>query len=355
MARRPIGPLSRKLVIATLLCAVVAGCGLFAFEQRAAWRGEAEEACLAAKQVSPSAYLQPMRAMSGPGVCGMDHPFRVTAFAEGSVPLTSRAILACPAISATDRWLAEIVQPAAMLYFGSSVAGVNAGSYSCRSMNHQPGAPRSEHSYGNAVDIMSLTLADGRVINVEKGWRGAPEEQEFLREIFVGACRYFSTVLAPGSDRFHYNHIHLDLARHAKGRTICKPILKFTPRIDPDNPVPAESLQAMNGPTDGYARLPPHSDALPPAGPAMSIRQDAEAQPNAAGDIGDDHPGEHDPGGENSVPIPLTPPAPSPATAVYVPQQAPTPTRYLAPPPAPSPPRPWSDGLRPPGLVGRRN
>jgi len=348
MARRPIGLMSQRLLLATLLCAAVAGCGLFAFEQRAAWRGEAEETCLARKEIEPSAYLQPMRAMSGPGVCGMDHPFRVTAFANGSVPLTSRAILACPAISTTDRWLAEIVQPAAMLYFGSPVASMNAGSYSCRSMNHQAGAPRSEHSYGNAVDIMSLTLADGRVINVEKGWRGAPEEQEFLREIFVGACRYFSTVLAPGSDRFHYNHIHLDLARRAKGRKICKPILKFTPRIDPDNPMPAENLQAMNGPTAGYGALSQPSVALPPAGPAMSIRQDAEEQPSAEGGIGED-----EPMGEDAVPMSLAPPASPPPATVYAPQQAPTPARYAAPTPAPSPPRAWNDALRPPGLVGR--
>jgi hypothetical protein len=345
---RPIGPLSRKVVLSVLLCAAVAGCGLFAIEQRAAWRGQAEEACLASKQVQASAYIQPIRAMSGPGVCGMDHPFRVTAFAEGSVTLTSRATLACPAISTTDRWLAEIVQPAAMLYFGAAVMKMNAGSYSCRTMNHQAGAARSEHSYGNAVDIMSLTLTDGRVISVQKGWRGASEEQEFLREIFVGACRYFSTVLAPGSDRFHYDHLHLDLARHTKGRKICKPILKFTPRIDPDNPAPAESLQAMTEPTDGYATLPPRADALPPPGPPMSIRQDAEEQPNAASDIGDD-----DPGGEDGVPISLAPPAASPTAPVYVPQQAPTPARYSAPRPAPSPPRSWSDGLRPPGLVGR--
>ena len=71
---------------------------------------------------------------------------------------------------------------------------------------------------------------------VVKGWRGDPADQEFLREVFVGACRYFTTVLAPGADPFHYDHIHIDLARHdPRGeRQICKPILKFTPRLDPE-------------------------------------------------------------------------------------------------------------------------
>ena len=73
-------------------------------------------------------------------------------------------------------------------------------------------------------------------MSVVKGWKGDPAEQEFLREAFVGACRYFTTVLGPGSDAFHYDHLHLDLARHnPRGeRRVCKPILKFEPRIDPD-------------------------------------------------------------------------------------------------------------------------
>ena len=77
-----------------------------------------------------------------------------------------------------------------------------------------------------------------------------PAEQEFLREAFVGACRYFTTVLGPGSDAFHYDHLHIDLARHdPRGeRRICKPILKFSPRIDPE--------QQPRGPSERGRRRP---------------------------------------------------------------------------------------------------
>ena len=80
---------------------------------------------------------------------------------------------------------------------------------------------------------MAFRFADGREVAVVKGWRGAPEEQEFLREVFTGACNYFTTVLGPGADAFHYDHFHLDLARHdPRGeRHVCKPVLKFTPRL----------------------------------------------------------------------------------------------------------------------------
>ena len=37
------------------------------------------------------------------------------------------------------------------------------------------------------------------------------------------ACDQFTTVLAPGSNRYHYDHIHVDLMRRGSGRRICQP------------------------------------------------------------------------------------------------------------------------------------
>ena len=234
------------------------GCGLNRFDQREAWRTQAEEACLAQKLVQPSAYMSRMSSIEGPGVCGISHPFKVAAFANGSVGLTRSATLACPMIPTIDAWLKEIVQPAAALYFGASVAEVRSGSYSCRSRNSQRGARLSEHAFGNAVDVMAFRFADGREVSVVRGWRGAPEEQEFLREVFVGACGYFNTVLGPGADMFHHDHFHLDLARHdPRGqRHVCKPILKFTPRLGDDaaRPIrkPAPPSRAAAATTDRH-------------------------------------------------------------------------------------------------------
>jgi hypothetical protein len=226
------------------------GCGLFPFEQREPWRVQAEEACLSQRLVQPSAYMALSSKIDGPGVCGMDYPFKVSAFNNGAVGLKSKVTLACPIIPSIDTWLDEIVKPAAVLYFGVPVVDLKAGSYSCRPRNSQRGAKLSEHSFGNALDVMGFVLADGREISVMKGWKGSRAEQDFLREAFVGACRYFTTVLGPGSDRFHYDHFHLDLARHdPRGeRRICKPILKFAPRIDPERS--REVLQSLNASGD---------------------------------------------------------------------------------------------------------
>ena len=55
------------------------------------------------------------------------------------------------------------------------------------------------------------------------GWRGAPEEQGFLRDVQGSACDRFTTVLAPGSNVFHYDHIHVDLMRRGNGHRACNP------------------------------------------------------------------------------------------------------------------------------------
>ena len=144
--------------------------------------------------------------------------------AVGAVEVKPAATLACPVVSALDQWIAAAVQPAAKRWFGQPVAEIKQiSAYSCRGMNGQAGARISEHAFGNALDIASFVLTDGRKVTVKDGWRGTPEEQGFLRDIQGAACEQFTTVLAPGSNRFHYDHIHVDLMRRPSGRVVCNP------------------------------------------------------------------------------------------------------------------------------------
>ncbi len=227
----------------------LAGCGKFQKPQRAAWRDQAEAQCMASRQVQLSSYVSLRgKPIDGPGTCGMQQPLKVTALQNGSVSLTSPALLACPVVATTDQWFAEVVQPAAMNILGAQVIEIRSGSYSCRAMNNGTATTRtSEHAFGNAVDVFSFRLNDNRVVTVKEGWRGSPEEQNFLREIFVGACNYFGTVLGPGADPMHYDHLHIDLARHSKGRHICKPIIKYTPNYNLPPPDPARPYISAQG------------------------------------------------------------------------------------------------------------
>jgi extensin-like protein len=163
--------------------------------------------------------------------------------AVGPVAVKPAATLACPIVSVLDRWLADSVQPAAQHWFNSRVVEIKQiSAYSCRGMNGNPGAHISEHAFGNALDIAAFTLADGRRITVKDGWHGLPEEQGFLRDVQGAACREFNTVLAPGSNVYHYDHIHVDLMRRATRRYICEPA-----------PVPGEEVAARAAGRNPYA------------------------------------------------------------------------------------------------------
>ena len=163
--------------------------------------------------------------------------------AVGPVAVKPAATLACPIVSVLDRWLADSVQPAAQRWFNSRVVEIKQiSAYSCRGMNGNPNSHISEHAFGNALDIAAFTLADGRRITVKDGWHGLPEEQGFLRDVQGAACREFNTVLAPGSNVYHYDHIHVDLMRRATRRYICEPA-----------PVSGEEIAARAGGRNPYA------------------------------------------------------------------------------------------------------
>jgi len=221
MARR-VSP----FVTFCLLASTAVGLSSCGGPERPAWRTQREHACLAQQRVHASAYVQPTNEMDGPGICGMTRPFKVAALQDGAVAFNSTATLDCSMVAELEDWLADVVQPAAQSRFGVAVAQINSmGSYSCRGMNGQWGAPLSEHSFGNAIDIGGFVLADGREIAIVRDWtRGDEQTRAFLKDVHAGSCRHFSTVLSPGSNAFHYNHIHVDLAMHGRnGGIICKP------------------------------------------------------------------------------------------------------------------------------------
>ena len=181
------------------------------------------------------------------------------------VAVSPPATLACPIVSELDRWFASAVQPAALHWFGTPVVEIiQISAYSCRGMNGNPRASISEHAFGNALDISAFTLADGRKITVKGGWNGLPEEQGFLRDVQAAACEQFTTVLAPGSNVYHYDHIHIDLMRRASGHRACNP-----------HPVSGEEMAARAGARYGARRGPLVTGAIAPRpSPPRTVRSD---------------------------------------------------------------------------------
>jgi hypothetical protein len=262
----------RILPIAAFTAVVVAlaGCSNYERPRRPAWRSQAEQACLAQGLVRASTQIQPTQEIDGPGICGLTRPFKVSALQDGAVALSASATLDCSMIAALNAWLTTVVQPAARARLGVPVAELRPmGSYSCRPMNNQPGARLSEHSFGNALDIGGFLLADGRDISIVRDWtRGDDAARAFLQDVHAGACGSFTTVLGPGADMFHYNHIHVDLAMHGATSTGPRRICKPRP----------QQLPTPQGPHDGLPDAPEIEDEIeiaqagrPPVAPRATI------------------------------------------------------------------------------------
>jgi hypothetical protein len=182
------------------------------------WRADAERSCLSGFNIAKSPFVTQHSALGGPSVCGALKPYDMSGTISGRVRLAPAATLQCQMIPTVDRWITEVVEPAAQRYLFASLVELKVvASYSCRPMNGVAGSKLSEHGHANAIDIAAFKLSDGRSVSVKSGWHGGAGERDFLHAVHRGACTHFTTVLGPNANSFHADHFHLDLARH--GRT----------------------------------------------------------------------------------------------------------------------------------------
>jgi hypothetical protein len=152
--------------------------------------------------------------------CEVPNPWKV--YSLQNVHFSQPSVMNCGLANPVGDWLANTVQPAAQQAFGEQVTSIEViDTYSCRPRNNRRGAKMSEHGFGNAIDVGAFVLASGRRVTVLDGWNGSTDEQGFLRLVRAQACNNFMTVLGPGSDWQHRNHIHLDLEVRTSGIHYC--------------------------------------------------------------------------------------------------------------------------------------
>lgn len=205
-----------------LLAVAVLAVFLAACSSRKSFETEGLVAPPAQCTVKPSeiGLAERLRAINEGNGCKVPNPWRIHTIAN--VNFSQPAILNCGMADPLNEWLQNVVQPAAQRRFSESVVSVDViSSYACRARNNKRGAKMSEHGYGNAIDIAAFTLESGRKITVEEGWRGDSDERAFLRLVRQEACGGFMTVLGPGTDRHHRDHIHLDLQNRRNGNHYC--------------------------------------------------------------------------------------------------------------------------------------
>lgn len=165
--------------------------------------------------------LPPIDDKSG---CIVAAPLRVDAvvLADGTkVVLSPAVIMRASLASAVADWVREDLAPA--FAKGDRLTGIEgAGGYECRSRDRTAGAKLSEHATGDALDLHALRTANGKLFVMAPS-KDDPDEVRTLRaRMKTTACRRFATVLGPGADRFHAEHLHIDLAVRRNGMHLCQ-------------------------------------------------------------------------------------------------------------------------------------
>ncbi|KQY26817.1 extensin [Rhizobium sp. Root482] len=153
--------------------------------------------------------------------CGIDYPIELTGL-SGGIDVKPAVKLNCQVTEAFAKWVKSELAPSARYRYLSGIKTIKPlGGYSCRTMNSGRGNPMSEHARGNAIDVGKFVLNSGKEIDVRKPGFFAFREKGLLKAVRTDSCKYFSTVLGPGSDRHHKDHFHFDLRSRKSGYRHC--------------------------------------------------------------------------------------------------------------------------------------
>lgn len=242
-----------------------------------------EEGATASAPAAPSpcqlrlakiAVFQPLPVLVGAGECGATDAVHLDAIIlpdQNKVTVTPAGVLRCPMAEELAHWVREDVAPLTQK-LGSPVRVLdNFDSYECRGRNRVRGATLSEHGRADAIDVRLFKLADGRSltltdVNVDKAWREA---------IKASVCARFSTILGPGSDGNHEEHIHLDLAERRNNYKVCEWDVReppLPPQVAQTEQPPAAASAGDTAAEDDDAAQPLDVVPLPRPRPKMADR-----------------------------------------------------------------------------------
>jgi hypothetical protein len=173
--------------------------------------------------------IQKQPPIAGPGACEADNVVRlisISSTAGGHIGISPPALLRCEMAEVFVHWVRQASE-VAQREFGGIITGIStATSFDCRGQNRDPNAKLSQHGLANAVDVQALRFRDGKVVTLTD-----PTVSLHQRAgLHDSACKLFTTVLGPGSDGYHEDHIHLDLAERRGGYRICQWDLRDAPK-----------------------------------------------------------------------------------------------------------------------------
>lgn len=156
--------------------------------------------------------------------CGISRPITVRDILPG-IKLAPEATFRCETALQLAKLTRETIIPAARIALADKgdLKGIHqASAYVCRNRNGAETGKISEHARGNAIDIAALEFEKGTVPMVIAAQDDGSLPAAFQRSLNASACLYFTTVLSPGSDEAHQDHLHLDVIERKSGYRFCR-------------------------------------------------------------------------------------------------------------------------------------
>lgn len=156
--------------------------------------------------------------------CGIDKPVEATRLSN-NVAIEPALITRCETVLQLARMTRDFIVPAATLGLpdmGRLKTVHQASGYVCRKRNGADTGKISEHARGNAIDIAALDFEKGSVSMMIARQKDSDLAAAFQRALNAFACLYFTTVLSPGSDSAHQDHMHLDILERKSGYRYCR-------------------------------------------------------------------------------------------------------------------------------------
>ncbi|MGE5367528.1 MAG: extensin family protein [Betaproteobacteria bacterium] len=198
------------------------------------------------------ATFQALGTLIGAGDCGAPDAVQLQAVVlpdQTKVAVTPPATLRCPMAEQVADWLRDDVAPTLAESEPPLRVLDNFDSYECRGRNRVRAAALSEHGRADALDVRGFRLADGRDINLTD----IGVAKDLRQKIRGSACARFSTVLGPGSDGYHEEHVHLDLAERRNGYKLCQWDVREPPPVEDKSAPPADEASEEAEPAGAIA------------------------------------------------------------------------------------------------------
>ena len=180
--------------------------------------GREDEACLARLRAADIRFDIPTMPITSNPACVIETPVRLKSIATRmraatEVRLPEEPVVSCQYAERLADWLGRLVAPLIRGRMSADLRAVRTGpGYECRNRNGAAVGKLSEHAIGKAIDISGFELSNGKFISIKPD--GDEATREVVDSVRTAACGWFTTVLGPGSDAAHTDHLHVDMVLH---------------------------------------------------------------------------------------------------------------------------------------------